>query len=324
MSNPILSYYIFDNKGGGKIILDNDIASFFEDEAFSWIHLDANNSEDIKDLFIKNSITVDPIILEALLAEETRPRIEINGNTALIILRGVNLNESELPEDMVSIRLWITENKIISARYRKLKAIGDIEENIKLNKGPKNVGDFVCMLINALFKRIEPSLIKLDDETDLVEEKILDNADIKLREAIINIRKKAIKFRRYMAPQREVISQLCVSNFTWISNLQLRHLQESNNNMIKYVEDLDAIRERSQIVKDEIANFLSDKMNKNLYILSVLTAIFLPLGFLTGLMGINIAGMPGTEYPNAFWFFSLLLLIITTIQVWIFKKLKWF
>ena len=60
------------------------------------------------------------------------------------------------------------------------------------------------MLINTLFTRIEPSVLNLDEETDLIEEQILDNPDIKLRESIINIRKKAIKFRRYMAPQKEM------------------------------------------------------------------------------------------------------------------------
>jgi len=288
------------------------------------MHVDASRPIDVKNFFIKHKLEIDPIILNALLAEETRPRIEKNGDEALIILRGVNLNENELPEDMVSIRLWVTKNKIISARYRKLKAIGDIEESIKSKKGPKNSGEFIFMLINALFTRIEPSVINLDEETDLIEEQILDNPDIKLRESIINIRKKAIKFRRYMAPQRDVTTKLCTSNFTWLNDLHLRHLQESNNNIIRYVEDLDAIRERAQIVKDEIANFLTDKMNKNLYILSVLTAIFLPLGFLTGLMGVNIAGMPGTQYLYAFWVFSFLLLIIVTIQILIFKKLKWF
>ena len=116
------------------------------------------------------------------MAEETRPRIEKNGDEALLILRGVHLNENELPEDMVSIRLWVTNNKIISARYRKLKAIGDIEDSIKSQKGPRNTGEFIFMLINALFTRIEPSVINLDEETDLIEEQILDNPDIKLRE----------------------------------------------------------------------------------------------------------------------------------------------
>lgn len=324
MSNPLLLHYIFDGKGGGENLSNKDINLFFNKKNFCWMHVDASNPIDVQNFFIKNKLEIDPIILNALLAEETRPRIETNGDEALLILRGVNLNENELPEDMVSIRLWVTKNKIISARYRKLKAIGDIENSIKYKEGPRNSGEFIFMLINALFTRIEPSVLNLDEETDLIEEQILDNPDIKLRESIINIRKKAIKFRRYMAPQRDVITKLCTSNFTWLNDLHLRHLQESNNNIIRYVEDLDAIRERAQIVKDEIANFLTDKMNKNLYILSVLTAIFLPLGFLTGLMGVNIAGMPGTQYLYAFWVFSFLLLIIVTIQILIFKKLKWF
>ena len=115
---------------------------------------------------------------------------------------------------MVSIRLCVTNNKIISARYRKLKAIGDIEDSIKSQKGPRNTGEFIFMLINALFTRIEPSVLNLDEETDLIEEQILDNPDIKLREKIINIRKKAIKFRRYMSPQRDVITKLCTYRFT--------------------------------------------------------------------------------------------------------------
>ena len=94
--------------------------------------------------------------------------------------------------------------------------------------------------------------------------------------------------------------------------------------MTRYVEDLDAIRERSQIVKDELANILADKLNKNMYVLSVIAAIFLPLGFLTGLLGINLGGMPGAENPDAFWVFSGLLVAVVSLQIWIFKKLDWF
>jgi len=179
-------------------------------------------------------------------------------------------------------------------------------------------------LTHALFSRIEPVLLKLDDETDAIEEKILENADRNLREDIITVRKQAIMFRRYMAPQRDAISQLRMAGFTWLSETHARHLQESYNQMTRYVEDLDAIRERSQIVKDELANILADKLNKNMYVLSVIAAIFLPLGFLTGLLGINLGGMPGAENPDAFWVFSGLLVAVVSLQIWIFKKLDWF
>ena len=94
--------------------------------------------------------------------------------------------------------------------------------------------------------------------------------------------------------------------------------------MIRYIEDIDSIRERAQITKDELTNALSDKMNKNLYMLSVVAAIFLPLGFLTGLLGINVGGIPGAETANAFFIFCVILVAVICSQIALFKYLKWF
>jgi zinc transporter len=160
--------------------------------------------------------------------------------------------------------------------------------------------------------------------TDDIEEQVLDRASTSLREKIVDVRKKAIMFRRYMAPQRDAIGQLRNADFDFFEESHKRHLQESFNHVTRYVEDLDAIRERSQIVKDEIANILSDRLNKNMYVLSVIAAIFLPLGFLTGLLGINVGGIPGADNSGAFWVFVALLSTIVAIQVFVFKKLKWF
>lgn len=64
-------------------------------------------------------------------------------------------------------------------------------------------------------------------------------------------------------------------------------------------------------------------MNQRVYILSIVSAIFLPLGFFTGLFGINIGGMPGVEDKNAFNLFILALVVLLIIQLIIFKKKKW-
>jgi len=148
--------------------------------------------------------------------------------------------------------------------------------------------------------------------------------DVSLRQEIVAIRKKAIVYRRYLSPQREAISQLRMADFTWLSDLDKRSLQESYNHVSRYVEELDAIRERAQIVKDELANMIGDRLNKNTYVLSVIAAIFLPLGFLTGLLGINIGGIPGSDQPAAFAIFCGLLVFLVAAQILIFKKFRWF
>ena len=131
-------------------------------------------------------------------------------------------------------------------------------------------------------------------------------------------------FRRYIAPQRDAIARLRSIDQPWMKSIHNRRLQETLDQVIRYTENLDAIRERAQIVKDELASTLANRMNKNIYALSVVAAIFLPLGFLTGLLGINIGGIPGSENNQAFAIFCGLLVGVVALQIVIFKKMKWF
>ncbi len=309
--------------GHGAPLTGDAISKTIKDDALAWVHLDANDPA--SRTWLEREISyLDHIIIGALLAEETRPRILQFEEGALLILRGVNLNENAKAEDMISIRLWVDQHRIISLQRRPLKAIKDIQERLKDGKGPKNSGDFVVALTSRLFERMEPVFSELDERLDDAEERVMEAPDTAERQPITEIRKQAIIFRRYIAPQRDVIAHLRTSEQPWLDQTHKRRLQEALDQVIRYIEDLDTIRERAQIVKDELTSALSDKMNKNLYVLSVIAAIFLPLGFLTGLMGINIGGMPGVDDANAFWIFSAMLIGVVAAQTILFKKLKWF
>jgi len=323
MTDHILLAYTLIGDGSATPLAHDAISAGLKGDALTWVHFDAAH-EAATTWLEKELDYLDPFVVSALTANETRPRMTPIGSGAIVILRGINLNSAADTEDMVSIRLFIDENRIISLQMRDTKAVNTIETSINSGKAPKNSGDFLSQLINLLASRFEIVLSELDELTDDTEEALLTHADISLRQDIINIRKKAIIFRRYMAPQRDAISQLRMADIDWLSDNQKRSLQESYNHITRYIEELDAIRERAQIVKDELANIMTDKLNKNTYVLSVIAAIFLPLGFLTGLLGINIGGIPGVENPSAFTIFCLFLIIISAIQIVIFRKLKWF
>ncbi|WP_169544415.1 zinc transporter ZntB [Sneathiella aquimaris] len=323
MNSPILLACDFNGEGGGQALNETEATQQLKADQLAWVHLDVNHPQ-TRGWLEKEVSYLDDFIIEALMAWETRPRIMEIGDGVLIILRGVNLNENASPEDMISIRLWVDRHRIISLQKRQLKAVFDIHDRINAGKGPKDCAEFICLLISRLFDRMEPVLTELDERTDTVEEKVLDEPDLSLRNEIVNIRKQAIILRRYMAPQKDAIGQLRNSSLEWFEITDKRNLLESYDRILRYVEDLDAIRERAQIVKDELVNTLSDRLNKNMYVLSVIAAIFLPLGFLTGLLGINVGGIPGTDYKYAFWLFSGLLIGVVGIQIYAFKRLKWF
>jgi len=288
-----------------------------------WFHFDANHPDALA--AIQQTFSdIDEYTLQAIFDHDARPRTLQLDSGILIILRGINHNEGDEPEDMVAVRLWASEKRLISLQYRKSKALMQVSESINTHRGPKTIGDIVTSISAKVFDYIEGSISLLDERMDLIESRILDEPDKQLRQDISEIRKSAIMLRRYIAPQKEAISQLRYSDTNLFSAKNLRRIQESQDTLLRGIEDLDAIRERSQIVKDELVYALSDKLNRNLYVISVITAIFLPLGFLTGLFGINIGGMPGVDKEMAFTIFAACLTAIVVIQIILFKYFKWF
>lgn len=323
MSGHILRAYELDGAGGGQLLPLDRIAVADRAESAVWLHLDGNHPDARRCLETEIS-TLDPFVVDALLAQETRPRLTQIGDGVILVLRGVNLNEDEEPEDMVSISIWADRDRVIFVSRSRIRAAGDLEELLRNGKGPKDVGQFVTMLCSRLFERMEPILGVLQETTDNIEEEVLLESGAALRESIIDVRVQAIMFRRHMAPQREAIDQLRNCDLPWLGKGHRRHLQEVYNHVTRHVEDLEAIRERAMIVKDELAHLQADSLNRHMYFLSLLAAIFMPLGFLTGLLGINVGGIPGASSGYGFWIVAGLLILVMIAQVFIFKRLKWF
>ena len=79
--------------------------------------------------------------------------------------------------------------------------------------------------------------------------------------------------------------------------MQRGKLRECADSLTRYIEDLDAMREKAVVIQDSVTALLAEQMNRTVLVLSLATATFLPLGLLTGLLGINVAGIPGAEIP---------------------------
>ena len=84
--------------------------------------------------------------------------------------------------------------------------------------------------------------------------------------------------------------------------------------------------EQRQIVKQayaQISNRIGDQLNRNTYVLTAIAAIFLPPSLLTGLLGVNVGGMPGLQNPLGFGITVGAILLMGAVEIWAMKKLKW-
>ena len=322
MSDPVLFFYSLDGLGGEVELHDGAVSRLLIDDQFAWAHLNADHPDTAA--WLRREVgDLNEVVGNAVLANETRPSILPVGGI-LLIHRAVNLNENASPEDMVSIRLWSDPHRIISLQRRKLKAVGDLAANIEAGQGPVDSAGFITTLIGLLFARMSPAVTSLGEEMDDIEEDVLDGSANALREQIVSIRKKAIIFKRYMAPQRDLITHLLEAKIDWFAEHNHHHMIDAHDNITRFVEELDSVRERSQVVSDEVTNMLTKRLNKNMFALLVVATIFLPLGFLTGLLGINIGGLTGVENPQEFLVFCGVLALVLGLLAMIFRKMSWF
>ena len=320
-TEALIYAYQFDGKGGGKALDWQAINSQQDMTGMVWIHLDYT-APAAQEWLTRHS-GLDEISVATLLADETRPRSIPVKDGLLLTLRGVNTNPGADPEDMVAVRIWTDGRRIITTRHRRLLTPLDIKEAIEAGRGPCSVSEFIVDLSARLIERMADVIDDIDDVVDGFEDRVLTAEGFHLRAEIAQIRREAISLRRYLAPQREAMTRLYNERIEWLDDFNRMQLREIADRTTRYIEDLDSARERASVTQEELMSRLSEQMNNRMYVLSIVAALFLPLGFLTGLLGINVAGIPGENYEPAFLVFVCFLLVVLGLQIWIMKKRRW-
>jgi zinc transporter len=320
-SNGLVYAHRIDEKSHTQVLNWTDVDVRQPNRGVLWIHLDAENQTALN--WLNQRSGLNPLIREALLEQGTRPRSVVDEAGSVVILRGVNCNPGADPEDMVALRMFISEQRIITMRRSRVMAVQDIHEKLVSGGGPATVGAFFVAVVDRITDRIGEVVADIEDRVDDVEDTIVSAGTAELRPRLAELRRESISLRRYIAPQRDMLGRLVHERIAWLTDPDRTVLREIAERTARYVEDIDAVRERALIAQEELNSRLAERMNRAMYTLSIVAAIFLPLGLLTGLLGINVGGIPGTENPRAFLIVTVFLVVLAVVLIAWFKRIKW-
>jgi zinc transporter len=313
--------FLLDGKGSARRLGWEDVERWKPEEGPLWLHFDYTSPETVAWISEKSGLHEVPA--SVLLTEESRPRTTPVGGGVLVALRGVNQNPGSDPEDMVAIRVWFDQTRIISTRRRVLLPEADIIESFEQGRGPRTTGEFLVDLAGRLVSRMEDVAEEVEDRVAQMEQEVIASDSHALRTRLSELRREAIMLRRYLSPQREAMTRLHAEDVPWLSESGRLRLREATDRLVRYIEDLDSARDRASVTQEELVNRLSEQLNTRMYVLSLVAAVFLPLGFLTGLLGINVGGIPGADNPSAFLVFLLVLAVVVILQILVFKRKRW-
>src|SRR5471032_1623227 len=261
--------YQFDGKGGVNEINTQCVAS---DEQPCWLHLDYTLPA--SEQWINTTPILPDNVREALAGESIRPKVMRMGEGTLITLRSINLNADSRPDQLVTIRVYLTDKMIVSTRHRKVFSMEEMINDMQQGSGPKSTGSWLVEMCDALTDHTSDFIEDLHDkiidiEDDLMEQQVPERGQMAL------LRKQLIVLRRYMAPQRDVFARLASEHLPWMGDDDRRRMQDIADRLGRGIDDIDGGIARTAVVADEINWITAESINRRGYAMSLMAMIFL-------------------------------------------------
>ncbi|HTJ44445.1 MAG TPA: CorA family divalent cation transporter [Kofleriaceae bacterium] len=303
------------------------IARWRAEDGVLWLHLDYLEAPAAE--WLRDRSGLDAVVFAAMTDDDPRPRVLGAGDAMLVIARAVNLNEGAEPEDMVSLRLWIEPHRVITLRHRVVRAAKTLAADVLDGREqPRTSGALLAELIDRILDPIATCVDTLDSDVDRVQdESLADDAHSRagrdMRARLAAVRRRAIRLRRFISPQRDMMVRLASMTPTWLDENHRARLREAADRQTRTVEELDAARDRAAVTHDELAGRLAEVSNHRLYILSLVSVVFVPLGFVANLLSVNVGGIPGREVDWGFWALCGGFAVIVAVQLALFRKWRW-
>ena len=272
-------------------------AALYSGPGFIWIHVESDDETERSALLGSD---IPDVAANALIATETRPRCDRIEDGAIVNLRGPAAEGIEESDRLLSIRMWVRRAKVNSVTRLPLAATALVVEQMKAGL-ILDPGDLVAAFARTISKQLDPQVAALGDTLDDCETQMDPRQVWRLRSLIARVRSEAIAYRRFVAPDRDALVTLAQQDFEWLADEDRLHIREAADRFARMAEELEAVRERAALLHEQLTDLRAEDLDQRSLLISVVAFIFLPLTFITGLLGMNVEGIPYAHTHWAFW-----------------------
>ena len=286
-----------------------------------WVHLSTTAEE--AQAWLRDRAELEPHVVDALTAMETRPRCEQFANGALVNLRGRAKEELTQSDPLASVRIWGTKGRLFSVSRAHLIAT-DLVEKTVADGGVRDPADLIAAYATAITTDLDPVVAALGDSLDDCEEQLSVDRVFDLRRGVAAVRVRAIGYRRFLQPQRAALEKLATLPGDWLEDDDRQHLSAAADRAARMAEELESIRERSSVMHDTLSDLRAEQLDGRSLIISIVAMVFLPLTFITGFFGMNVKGLPGVDNPHAAEWITFWCVAIAVGVLGFFLRRHWF
>ncbi|HEY4200787.1 MAG TPA: CorA family divalent cation transporter [Devosiaceae bacterium] len=253
----------------------------------------------------------------------SRSRCTVLDDKAMAIFRVIRPGAEADDVGRQFASLWIEKGRVIIASELNIPEFFGFSQWETSHHAPISPADFVARLCLRATDRLEPLVERLGDELDDIEDELLETRRDDSRAKLAELRRTLISFRKLLWPQRDVLNTLEIEDLSFFTVSDRRKLREAGARASRLGDELQALSERAVLVHEQIMDGRAEEMNRAMLILAAVTVVFMPLTVISGVLGMNVAGIPFADNPHAFWIVALLLGLLGVGTMWWMHHRKW-
>lgn len=272
-----------------------------------------------------------PLVLEDILTDQ-RPKVEDYDDYIFIVLKMLYY-EGEVDEeigdfsiDMDQVSIILGDNFIISFGEKDADVFRPLRERLRMSKGRirKQGADYLAYsMIDSIVDYYFVIMEKLGDRFEELEDSVVSNPEPGILPAIYNLKRDMLFLRKSVWPLREAINRMQRMDSDLITETTRIYLRDVYDHTIQVIENIETFRDMSASLLDIYLSSLSHKLNEVIKLLTIISTIFIPLTFLSGLYGMNFKYMPELDHPWGYPAVLVLMLLVVGVMLAYFYRKKW-
>lgn len=310
----------FDGRGGVRKLEEAEEADFAT-PAKGFALISGNSRAPEFKVWLKRQ--VGDFNADLITVPSTRSRCTVFEDKALVVLRVARPGAE--PEDVGRqlLSLWLEKGRVIIASELNIIDLLGIAAWQQTHHAPLSPADLVARLALRAADRIEPLIERMGDSLDGIEEALIANSNHGSRTKLAQLRRTLINMRRLIWPQRDALTTLEIEDLSFFSARDRVRLREAAARTARLGDEMQTLSERAVLVHEQLLDTRAEQMNRNMLVLAAATVVLMPLTVISGLLGMNVEGIPFHDSPYAFWVVTGGLGLLGVAIFLFMRKRKW-
>lgn len=267
-----------------------------------------------------------PLVLEDILNTDQRPKVEDYGDYIFIVARFFDYDPQTLQLSSDQISLVVGRNFVLSFQERPTGKFQALRERLRANKGVirRNGADYLCYsLLDAIVDHYFVVLERLSEQTETLENQLLAKPQAKALADIHTLKTDTMIIRRALWPLREELNMLQHGEASLFRQETLVYIRDVYDHTVHVIESVEMIRDLIGGMLDIYMSAMSNRLNQQMRVLTVITTIFMPLTLISSIYGMNFKHMPELEWHWGYYAVLGLMAAIAAVMGTIFWRRRW-